>query len=79
MNFFSPITLLIVPLIGSFLIILLNETNYKFNNSKYLDLLSSEKIGYNLSNFQSSKYTKNKIKQIALIASLINLFISILM
>ena len=79
MNFFSPLTLLIIPLLGSLYISFMNPININLKNSKYVNLLKNDKIGYDLSSFQSSKFTNNKIKQIALITSLINLLVSIFM
>ena len=66
MNFFSPLTLLIIPLLGSLYISFMNPININLKNSKYVNLLKNDKIGYDLSSFQSSKFTNNKIKQIIL-------------
>ena len=64
MNLFSPITLLLIPLVGSLLISFVNENNYSnIRNMKYSTIIQKDKIGYNLKNFQSSKYNKNRIKQ----------------
>ncbi len=83
MNFINPLTLLLIPLLGSFIIILIKDNNYiKITsiNYKYVPLiLNNETIGYKLNSFQSSKYNKKLIKQIALITSVFNFFISIIM
>jgi NADH-ubiquinone oxidoreductase chain 4 len=111
MNIISPLTLLIIPLIGSIIILLNSENKSPYlnslitdpfststsslppfkpvnggikekaiegeNNGKVYDVLMNGK--YNLSLFQSSKYKRIYLKQIALITSLINLIISIIM
>jgi len=78
MNLLSPLTLLIIPLIGSLLISLTNS-NYLNLSKKYAPINVNEKIKNIVEDFQSSKYTKKRIKQIALITSLINLLVSIIM
>ena len=91
MNIISPLTLLLIPLIGSLVLVLLKEKKIDVRNHALPSPLAhlvgarseetrlNKEIKYNLINFQSSKYRKNLFKQIALITSLINLFISIIM
>ena len=95
MNIISPLTLLLIPLMGSLVLVLLKEKKIDVRNHALPSPLAhrpphlkvvglgarseetrlNKEIKYNLINFQSSKYRKNLFKQIALITSLINLFI----
>lgn len=71
MNIFTPLTLLVVPLLGSIFILLFpykNEIVISNNGSNSITL------PWSLGNAQNSV-----LKQIALITSLVNLFISIIM